>query len=179
MTDKAFMPLPGQPATSGAAYAGDWHIVNEDTGEIIRTGHSSVPGDWAKKPTAKGHAVKMGQANPGTHHYVKGQLTKMPDDVIERKNANVRLRNPHHVWDHKALDWIDPRPPEVKKQQDSDERRAQRDALLAACDWTQAADSPLTDAKKEEWQTYRQALRDITKQAGFPSTVDWPVAPTK
>ena len=32
---------------------------------------------------------------------------------------------------------------------------------LQACDWTVATDSPLSDSKKEEWVTYRQALRDL------------------
>ena len=39
--------------------------------------------------------------------------------------------------------------------------KAKRDALLAKTDWTQSADSPLSDAKKAEWATYRQALRDL------------------
>ena len=36
-----------------------------------------------------------------------------------------------------------------------------RNAKLAQSDWTQAADSPLSDSKKAEWKTYRQALRDL------------------
>ena len=36
-----------------------------------------------------------------------------------------------------------------------------RDRLLLASDWTVTTDSPLTDAEKAEWQTYRQALRDM------------------
>jgi len=40
--------------------------------------------------------------------------------------------------------------------------RKYRNRYLAACDWTQAADTALTDAKKAEWATYRQQLRDIT-----------------
>ena len=40
-----------------------------------------------------------------------------------------------------------------------------RNAKLARCDWTQAPDSPLSDEKKKEWATYRQALRDLTKTA--------------
>jgi len=55
--------------------------------------------------------------------------------------------------------------------------RAQRDALLTACDWTQLPDSPLPAATKTAWATYRQDLRDITGQAGFPASVTWPVAP--
>ena len=36
-----------------------------------------------------------------------------------------------------------------------------RNKKLADCDWTQAADSPLSDSKKAEWKTYRPALRDL------------------
>ena len=43
--------------------------------------------------------------------------------------------------------------------------RARRNALLKDCDWTQLSNVPLTDAKKKEWETYRQALRDMTKTA--------------
>jgi len=48
------------------------------------------------------------------------------------------------------------------------EMREQRNALLAACDWTQANDSPLSAEKKVEWATYRTALRNL------PSSSDWP-----
>ena len=41
--------------------------------------------------------------------------------------------------------------------------RAVRNKKLADSDWTQAPDSPLSDEKKKEWATYRQALRDLTK----------------
>ena len=41
------------------------------------------------------------------------------------------------------------------------EVRRKRDLLLFDCDWTQATDSPLSDSKKAEWATYRQALRDL------------------
>ena len=39
--------------------------------------------------------------------------------------------------------------------------RFERNALLTESDWTQTADSPLSDSKKAEWVTYRQALRDL------------------
>ena len=53
--------------------------------------------------------------------------------------------------------------------------RAQRDDKLAKCDWTQVADAPVD---KAAWATYRQALRDLTKETGFPWTFDWPTDPT-
>jgi hypothetical protein len=52
--------------------------------------------------------------------------------------------------------------------------RAQRNSLLAASDWTQVLDAPVDQA---DWATYRQALRDITAQAGFPQNVIWPTKP--
>lgn len=57
--------------------------------------------------------------------------------------------------------------------------RAKRDALLAASDYTQATDYPSTYAARTAWAEYRQQLRDVTKQAGFPAEVEWPVPPTE
>lgn len=39
--------------------------------------------------------------------------------------------------------------------------RNNRMYMLRSCDWTQGLDSPLSDAKKAEWATYRQELRDL------------------
>jgi hypothetical protein len=56
--------------------------------------------------------------------------------------------------------------------------RQQRTSLLLQSDWTQIADSPLTSQQKAMWATYRQALRDITKQVTFPTSVVWLVPPS-
>ena len=45
------------------------------------------------------------------------------------------------------------------------ELREQRNMLLQECDWTQSPDSPLSSDKKTEWETYRQALRDLPSSA--------------
>jgi hypothetical protein len=55
--------------------------------------------------------------------------------------------------------------------------RHERNRLIAECDWTQLDDTPLTNAKKLEWAEYRQALRDIPTQSGFPWDVVWPNKP--
>ena len=52
--------------------------------------------------------------------------------------------------------------------------RRSRNDLLTKCDWTQIADST---ADKPVWATYRQALRDVTAQEGFPWNVTWPEQP--
>ena len=58
--------------------------------------------------------------------------------------------------------------------------RMNRRGLLPASDWTQLPDSPLSDSKKAEWATYRQALRDITTHSNWPNLedADWPTPPT-
>jgi hypothetical protein len=54
------------------------------------------------------------------------------------------------------------------------EIRTERDAKLTESDWTQVVDAPVDQAA---WATYRQALRDIPEQAGFPNTINWPTEP--
>jgi len=51
--------------------------------------------------------------------------------------------------------------------------RRERDGLLSATDWRASSDLTLPT----EWAIYRQALRDIPAQAGFPNTITWPVEP--
>lgn len=55
------------------------------------------------------------------------------------------------------------------------EVRRLRDELLSSCDWTQLPDVP--EETKLKWQTYRQALRDITETYTLSSEVVWPLVP--
>ncbi len=55
--------------------------------------------------------------------------------------------------------------------------RQERNALLAASDWTQANDSPLAAEKKVEWATYRTALRDLPSNKSWPD-VTFPTEPS-
>ncbi len=57
----------------------------------------------------------------------------------------------------------------------ADEARRYRNSLLAACDWVMLPDAGVDNL--EDWQTYRQALRDVPAQEGFPASVQWPAAP--
>lgn len=56
----------------------------------------------------------------------------------------------------------------------AEEVRAERDKHLSASDWTQLGDAAVNQAA---WATYRQALRDIPEQEGFPSEIAWPAKP--
>jgi hypothetical protein len=64
-----------------------------------------------------------------------------------------------------------------KAQKDAEQSksiRSQRNGLLTESDWTQVLDAPVD---RDAWATYRQALRDITAQDGFPWSVNWPAKP--
>ena len=55
--------------------------------------------------------------------------------------------------------------------------RNQRDALLMMSDRKMLWDSPLTDAEKQAWATYRQALRDLPSNTTDPANPTWPTPP--
>lgn len=55
--------------------------------------------------------------------------------------------------------------------------RTTRDKLLADTDWTQTLDAPISAESREAMRVYRQELRDITEQEGFPRAVQWPDKP--
>ena len=67
-----------------------------------------------------------------------------------------------------------------KAQKDTEQAksvRASRDTLLAECDWVAVKAFETGTPVSAQWAAYRQALRDITTQEGFPWTITWPVKP--
>ncbi len=65
------------------------------------------------------------------------------------------------------------------EQQLAAQVRDLRNQLLAETDWTDtlSAKNRLGEALYEQWQLYRQSLRDLTTQAGFPKEIIWPINP--
>ena len=80
-------------------------------------------------------------------------------------------------WD--GADWVvEDTPvveldPEPEPLSEAETVRAKRDALLAASDHM-----ALADRITNEWRVYRQSLRDVPAQSGFPNTVSWPDIPS-
>lgn len=65
---------------------------------------------------------------------------------------------------------------DAKNQLKADEVRTERNQKLAESDWTQLPDAK-TAVNTGAWASYRQQLRNITEQPGFPWNVEWPVRP--
>jgi hypothetical protein len=55
--------------------------------------------------------------------------------------------------------------------------RRERNARLAACDWTQLSDTGLDAQVRINWAKYRSELRNLPSQTGFPWNVTWPQQP--
>jgi hypothetical protein len=89
------------------------------------------------------------------HSTSKGQIPFTPEEEAE--------------WDAMEAEWAAGANDRVAA-----EIRTERDAKLTASDWTQVVDAPVDQAA---WATYRQALRDIPDQAGFPNNINWPTEP--
>lgn len=70
-------------------------------------------------------------------------------------------------------DYVPPPPPTSEEL--AIQIRADRDTALSATDWTQLPDVP--QSTKDLYASYRQALRDLTSQAGFPNDIVWPELP--
>ena len=70
-------------------------------------------------------------------------------------------------------------PPAPTPEQLAEQARAYRNQLLAESDWTQLPDAraAMGAEKAAEWDAYRQALRDVPQQAGFPADIVWPIKP--
>jgi len=78
-------------------------------------------------------------------------------------------------WDYIDGEFVDNRT-KLEKEPIDEEVRSQRDALLSQSDWTQVPDAPVDQSA---WAEYRQALRDLPQQAGFPTEITWPTKPNE
>jgi len=71
-------------------------------------------------------------------------------------------------WDAKDAEWA-----AGANDRAAAEVRKERDEKLSATDWRASSDLTMST----EWANYRQALRDVPSQAGFPNTITWPTEP--
>ena len=103
-------------------------------------------------------------------------LTNFSETKYYKDNAWVdREVKPAEYYNWKDEAWVLDSPALYTKL------RARRNRKLYMCDWTQTADSPLTDEKKAEWASYRQALRDVPSDNPGSTGLDqviWPDQPS-
>ena len=99
-------------------------------------------------------------------------MIEVPDPVRPDDNLFTSVENPDGSW------TATPRTADdlaARLAQQAAAVRADRNARLAATDWTQCADIP--EATKDKYSPYRETLRDVPLQVGFPQNVTWPQEP--
>ena len=152
--------------------AEDWAMCDPDTGEVQYV--MSI-------------ADNTLYTNGGTHNGLKTILIPAITDHVELIDLN------YYDYSASAFATRSARPTayykwNTSKQWEVDtttlmvDLRTERNIRLEKCDWTQLADSPLSSDIKADWVTYRQVLRDITKDLKDDlDTLDgfgWPTAPS-
>ena len=145
-------------------------VYKTKSGEILRTG--TCPPEMAAIQASDGETVIEGTANDITQYIVDGVVTDYTEEQLLAKSST-----PYgYVWDNLTMTA-------VKHLDDADistvlaaRARAKRNKMLTDCDWTQTDDQ--TPATKGKFRAFRQELRDVTKQAGFPNAINWPIPPT-
>lgn len=143
--------------------------IYDDDGEITGLAYSNGQADFALagQRFIEISLEEMNQVKQsGGSYIVDGRVVARPPIPGRYYDWNARTK----VWEFNEL---------KAKLTEADEARTARNALLANSDWTDtlSAKSRLGDDLYNGWQSYRQALRDISKQVGFPINIDWPQPP--
>lgn len=110
-----------------------------------------------------------------TEQLTSAGLVSLPDSLNSSSESNTVFVIEKTSDGDIFTNWISQEQYETKLnfEKQAFRIRVLRDKLLRDSDWTQMKDVN----KSNEWLTYRQALRDVPGQEGFPYTVSWPVKP--
>jgi hypothetical protein len=132
-------------------------IYKLSSGQVLRL--CQCPDDLAQAQLAVGEGYVKGTLDSFSYYIQDGEVVDMPPKPGE-----------FYVFDYGTKQWVpDPTAADAAA-------RAQRNALLTESDWTQMPDVTLDT--KTQWATYRQDLRDVTDQPGYPFDIVWPTPPT-
>lgn len=109
------------------------------------------------------------------YNMFKVQATEKPEQDY-RKNYNVEVVNQNNIW-LEVWRETDATQEEIAERTNiqAAEIRNKRNDLLVSTDWTQGKD--IAEVVSSAWATYRDALRNIPQQPGFPWAVVWPQKP--
>ena len=117
------------------------------------------------------------EANLAGNQLVRVVVADAPQ-YDEATQIAVRNNQPSLVGDTWTIGWIVQELTQSEKDQKLAAKiasvRSQRNQKLKDSDWTQVDDAPVD---KAAWATYRQALRDVPTQSGFPWDITWPAQP--
>lgn len=101
-------------------------------------------------------------------------MVPVEEDIVVKENATLHLFEAPNEYTHYINGEFSYIPSRIEAEGEVKTRRLQ---LLAVSDWTQNNDTPLSEEDVQKWKEYRQQLRDITDQEGYPFNIVWPIKP--
>jgi len=115
-----------------------------------------------------------------TTKVVINRVSRDPDRPETFNLPSGQILSPRHDGDigwtlTEAGEWIDPKAPVRWTREQGIRNR--RDYYLKSSDYIMTTDFPISQEVLAQWKEYRQSLRDITNQPGFPNEVVWPTKP--
>lgn len=133
-------------------------------------GARSYSGDWPDENTPPGFGWVA-----GVHDHLRKRVETATGNVVDYQPPMPpadAMRS--WAWDEVSKQWVCA-PTDAAQVATL---RSERDRRLGACDWVTLRAIETGAVVPVEWQAYRRALRDLPKQPGFPSLIDWPASPS-
>lgn len=133
-------------------------FFNNDTNQMVGSINQAVIQDELIARNTPENCTAFEIEDDGQYYLVQGIPVKIP----EAPSAD-------HIFDTLKGVWV------LNTRLIKKRISIKRNKKLADTDWTQLPDVPITT--KQAWATYRQNLRDITDQEGYPNNIIWPQEP--
>lgn len=134
--------------------------INKDSLQIVDRFYSNAVGDFGGR-----------EAPHVTFIQVEESLNLYTVKAIKDEEENIVL-----VEDEELAEYMRREPDRIRERHTRIMKNKRNDLLLKS-DWTQFPNSPLSETKKQEWDTYRQALRDLPANTTDPENPIWPTPP--
>jgi hypothetical protein len=119
---------------------------------------------------AEGLTFVQGYADPQINYVMNGVLSVYTQQELQEKATPPGLG---YKWMPQTKTWVDVDSFQLTEQTVTEKR----DKLLYQSDWTQIPNNSLTPEFQQQWAVYRQELRDVPQQSGYPFNVVWPTPP--
>ena len=130
---------------------------------LVELGASVVLEGAQAQPTRYQYSMRNGVEQIDGQWYTKYSLGPVFTDTTAHDDIPAKTAQENETEYHV-----------MKDTEQAKSVRTTRDEKLKNTDWTQVADAPVD---KTTWATYRQALRDLPKETGFPWDMTWPTEP--
>lgn len=147
-------------------------LIDPNTKELLQIMNPPNPQDFEEGAMVGNYQVRWDRDGV-IPHFGTGQFRYLYDEN-EGKFVMFSL-NSTTMWDDETSSWV------TNKVALMDSLRGDRNGRLMNTDWTQLSDAPISADKKQEYATYRQALRDLpanSQDAETPGDIVWPTEPS-